>query len=297
MNIGGLMPGLRKRPALGGHRAYLAEIKHHGADKPILRILRIQQWGIREHLDEGKDLLWAIMEAYEYTEYTLDRRLACWELGMPLPVRMDTRTVPETYYGKNLNYHGTRIWTTYYERDFINGLATEKIPDARLKEESFSLRVAHLLGQAAAPNMVVGRTTDKSEVTFDSGDEMLLMDNQGMPQRIVVADHAGTFNDYESPLVKFAVGYARPVVIRATRVSNPNTFAEAYLTSLTERLLEMQEEYRLKRRAFDALFQHSKQGDKTFSCRWAKALARLDKTDVPALIDQIRKAIAAGVSA
>ena len=134
-------------------------------------------------------------------------------------------------------------------------------------------------------------------MTFDSGDEMLLMDNQGMPQRIVVADHAGTFNDYESPLVKFAVGYARPVVIRATRVSNPNTFAEAYLTSLTERLLEMQEEYRLKRRAFDALFQHSKQGDKTFSCRWAKALARLDKTDVPALIDQIRKAIAAGVSA
>jgi len=297
VNIGGLLPGLRKRPPLGGHRAYLAEIKHRGASKPILRILRIQQWGIRERLDEGKDLLWAIMEAYEYTEYTLDRRLACWELGMPLPGSIDTRTVPETYHGKNRNYHGTRIWTTYYERDFIDGLATDKIPDSRLKDEAFVLRVARLLGQAAAPNLVVGRTTEKGEVTFDGGDEMLLLDAEGSPQRIVVADHAGTFNDYTSPLATFAAGYARPVVARCARVPNPAAFAGAYLDALSERLTEMQEEYRLKRRAFDSLFQYSKQGDKTFACRWAMALARLEASDVPALISEIGKAVAAEVPA
>ena len=214
---------------------------------------------------------------------------------MPLPGRIDMQNVTETYYGKNRAYHGTRIWTTYYERDFIDGLATEKIPDARLKDEAFVLRVASLLGQAAAPNMVVGRSTDKGEVTFDGGDEMLLLDSQGMPQRIVVADHAGTFNDYESPLARFAADYARPVVTRASRVCGPATFADTYLTALSERLLEMQEEYRLKRRAFDALFQYSKQGEKTFAWRWAKVLARLDKTDVPVLIGQIRQAINAGV--
>ncbi len=294
VNIGGLLPGLRKHPPLGGHRAYLVELKHRGADAPIRRILRIQRWGIRERLDEGKDLLWAIMEAYEYTEYTLDRRLACWELGMPLPGSIDTRAVPETYYGKNRNYHGTRIWATYYERDFIDGLATDKIPDARLKDEAFVLRVACLLGQAAAPNLVVGRTSDKGEVTFDGGDEMLLLDAQGAPQRIVVADHAGTFNDYESPLVAFAADYARPILSRVARVANPAGFTAAYLSALSERLLEMQEEYRLKRRAFDTLFQHSKQGEKTFSWRWAKALARLDKTDVSALVGRIRETIAAG---
>ena len=296
VNIGGLLPGLRKRPALGGHRAYLAEIKHRGADKPILRILRIQQWGIRERLDEGKDLLWAIMEAYEYTEYTLDRRLACWELGMPLPVRMDARTVPETYFGTNTAYHGTRIWATYYEREFINGLATDKIPAPRLSDPAFALRVARLLGQAAAPNLVVGRTTDKGVVTFDGGDEMLLTDEQGAPQKIVVADHAGTFNEYESPLVKFAQGYANPVVARAAKVPNAGAFAETYLSALADRLTEMQKDYREKRRAFDALFQQSKQGEKTFSWRWAKVLARLDATDIPALIEQIRQAIAAGLT-
>jgi len=296
VNIGGLLPGLRKRPARGGHRAYLVEIKHCGAAEPILRILRIQQWGIRERLDEGKDLLWAIMEAYEYTEYTLDRRLACWELGMPLPVRMDTRTVPETYYGKNSAYHGTRIWTTYYEREFIHGLATDKIPDACLRDDAFALRVARLLGQAAAPNIVVGRTTDKGEVTFDSGDEMLLMDDTGLPDRIVVADHAGTFNDYESPLVKFTADYARPVLSRAERLSNPMAFAAAYVNAFIERMQEMQNEYRQKRRAFDTLFQNSKQGEKTFSWRWGKVLARLESTDPYMLADGINRTIIAGIT-
>jgi hypothetical protein len=296
VNIGGLMPGLRKRPARGGHRAYLAEIKHRGADKPTLRIIRIQRWGIREHLDEGKDLLWAVMEAHEYTDYTLDRRLGCWQLGMPLPVRMDTRSVSETYFtAEDPRYNGTRIWTTYFERDFINGLATEKIPDARLLDRPFAFRVAQLLGEAAVPNLVVGRTSDKGEVTFDSGDEMLMMDERGMPLKIVVADHAGTFNDYESPLEKFAEDYARPVLARKDKVSDIAAFAEKYLVAFQEKLVSMQTDYREKRRAFDSLFQHSKQGEKTFSWRWAKALARLDKTDAAALTEKIRRAISAGL--
>lgn len=295
VNIGGLLPGLRKHPAFGGHRAYLAEIKHRGADQPILRILRIQRWGIREHLDEGKDLLWAVMEAHEYSEYTLDRRLACWELGMPLPVRMDTRTVPEIYHGKNVQYHDTRIWTTYFERDFIHGLSTDKIPDARLHESAFALRIAELLGQAAAPNIVIGRTNDKGEVTFDDGDEMLQFDEQGIPTKIVVADHAGTFNDYESPLEKFAADYANPVLNRADKVSNAVAFADTYLNAFLQKLEAMQDEYRVKRRAFDTLFQHSKQGEKTLSWRWDKVLERLEKTDARALTEKIRQVIFAKI--
>lgn len=294
VNIGGVLPGLRKRPAMGGHRAYLAEVKHAGCAKPVLRILRIQQWGIREHLNEGKDLLTSIMEAQDYTDYTLDRRLGCWELGLPLPGRIDTRAISETYFWKNEAKSASRIWTVYYERDFIQGLATDKIPGDRLKNADFALWVAKLLGYAAAPNLVVGRTTTAGEVIFDGGDEMLLLDEDGMPLRIVVADHAGTFNDYERPLDCFAAAYARPVLSRADKVSDPAAFAAAYLSAFSERLTEMQDEYCLKRRAFDTLFQHSKQGEKTFSWRWAKVLARLEKTNVAALTDKIRAAIAAG---
>ena len=293
VNIGGLLPGLRHLPPVGGHRAYLAEVKHRGAEKPILRILRIQRWGIREHLDMGKDLLWAIMEAQDYTEYTLDRRLGCWELGMPLPFRIDTRTVPYTYLGSNQKYHNTRIWTTYYERSFIIGLATDKIPDVRLMDDTFALSFARLLGQAAAPNLVVGRVTMEGQVTFDNGDEMLLMDELGRPQRIVVADHAGTFNNYESPLGSYAAAYASPVTSRVRKVKNPVAFIDAYVNAFAERLHGMQAEYRQNRRAFDTLFKQSKQGEKTFSYRWAKVLARLESTNAAALAQLIRECIEA----
>ncbi len=292
VNIGGLLPGLRRLAPVGGHRAYLAEVKHRGAEKPVLRIIRIQRWGIRQHLDMGKDLLWAITEAQDYTEYTLDRRLGCWELGMTLPGRIDTRFVTETYSGANAKYHGTRIWTTYYERDFINGLATDKIPEARLRDDAFALSLARLLGQAAAPNLVVGRVTTEGQVTFDHGDEMILMDEIGRPQRIVVADHAGTFNDYEKPLETFAAAYARPATSRVRLVTNPAAFIDAYVNACAERLRGMQMEYRQNRRAFDTLFKHSKQGDKTFAARWARALTRLENTDVTALALRIRECIA-----
>jgi hypothetical protein len=237
------------------------------------------------------------MQAQDYTEYTLDRRLGCWELGMPLPVRIDTRAVPETYFWKTEAQSTSRIWATYYERDFVEGMATDKIPDARLQDEAYALCVAQLLGHAAAPNLVVGRTTTDGAVIFDSGDEMLMLDEQGMPQRIVVADHAGTFNDYESPLSRFAADYARPVLSRAHKVPNLIAFASAYLTAFAERLAEIQDDYSQKRRAYDTLFQHSKQGEKTFAWRWDKVLARLEKTDVTDLTDKIRDAIATGARA
>jgi hypothetical protein len=297
VNIGGLLPGLRHLPAVGGHHAYLAEVKHCGAEKPVLRIIRIQRWGIREHLDMGKDLLWAIMEAQDYTDYTLDRRLGCWQLGMPLPGRIDTRTVTETYLGNNSKYHGTRIWTTYYEREFIHGLATDKFPEAHLKDDTCALSFARLLGQAAAPNLVVGRVTAEGQVTFDGGDEMILMDAIGRPQRIVVADHAGTFNNYESPLEAFAAAYALPVTSRLRLVSNPAAFSEAYISALADRLRAMQAEYKQNRRAFDTLFKHSKRGEKTFSHRWAKVLARMESTDAEALAQRLRDNVAVEMKA
>ncbi|MBT4814600.1 MAG: hypothetical protein HON70_02820, partial [Lentisphaerae bacterium] len=221
VNIGGVALSMRRRARAGGHRAYIAELLHPGTSTPVVRIIRIQQWGIHQHLDNRKELLHAIMEAEEYTEYTLDRRLGCWELGMPLPGRIDTRRIRETYYGANPEYHGTRIWATCYERDFIDGMATDKIPSDRFQDNAFALSFARLLGQAAAPNMVVGRTAQDGTVIFDSGDEMLILDRKGYPQRLVVADHAGTFSEYELPLQTYADAYAQPVLSRMHLAGDP----------------------------------------------------------------------------
>ena len=299
VNIGWVLPSIRHlKKQANGHRVYIAEVKHLGADKPVIRILRIQQWGMREHLDYNKnnanrDMLYAFEHAMEYTEYTQDRRLACWDLGMPLPGKIDTRSLVEVYAGRQKRYHGRRIRTTYYERDFIKGLASDKIPDAFLKEPAYAISVARLLGQAAAPNMVVGRTIgeNSTKAFFDNGDEMILSNSDGHPHRIVVADHAGTFHDYTNAFSVFAADYALPVTRRLKKVSNPEAFTETYLTSLSERLLQMKDECHQQKEAFNTLFQSSKQGPKTFSDRWAKALDRLENTDVPKLIACIRREI------
>ena len=293
INIGRLLPGLRKRSAQGAHRAYIAEVKSRYAPRPVLRILRVQKWGIAERLEEeGYGLLRAILDTQEYTEYTLDRRLGCWQLGMPLPNRIDVRNISEDYLWEQGGSDSvTRIQVTYYERDFIGGLATDKITKAQLGNSAFALRLANWLGHAAAPNMVVGRMTiDATEVVFDQGDEILLLDETGLPSGILVADYAGTFVDYESPLADFAQAYARPVTSRWDKIPAPDreAFAGAYLAGMEKHLATIQEKCRSRRRELLSLFVGHKADEKSFVYRWERVIDRINGTDVKMLVAHIR---------
>jgi uncharacterized protein (DUF2062 family) len=96
-------------------------------------------------------------------------------------------------------------------------------------------------------------------------------------------------------LVAHASDYAIPVIIRKIWLANPAEFALVYLHAMEVKLTFMQEEYRRIPAAFNTLFQHSKQGEKTFAHRWKKALERLDATNIPALMAAIRTAIRAEI--
>jgi hypothetical protein len=297
VNIGWILPSIRRHHPRGdGHGVYLAEIKPRGATKPVLRVIRMQRWSMRHHLEQGHTYEHAASQVAEYMEYTRDRRLACWELGMPLPGRIDVRMLFGSYEGEHAHRcKGLRICTYYFEREFIKGLATDKIPADLMKRPDFALSVARLLGSAAAPNLAVGRTVEEksTEVVFDDGDEMIISDASGNPQRIVVADHAGTFHDFKTPLACFAEAYAEPVRARLAVVGDPDAFKNAYLDAMCARLLQLQAECREQRNAFTALFQNSKQGDETFSDRWLRVRDRLERTNVQDLIARIRLAIEA----
>ena len=198
VNVGFIAASIRRHTVAGeAHRAYIAEIKPPGDAKPVIRILRIAKWGVRERLEQnGRDMLTAMVETESYLDYILDRRLGCWQLGMRVPRRFDPRRIPEVYDGARLEYHGFPVWVHYFERDYIEGIATSKIPGVRYAESSFALPFARLLGEAAAVNLVVGRmTADGLHVIFDDGDEILVEEAQGNPSGIIVADDAGTFVD------------------------------------------------------------------------------------------------------
>lgn len=289
VNIGRVINSLSRRPAFYGRRGvYVAVLKHRESDREIVSIIRMQKYGVREFLEEGKSLLEAMLRSEEYTEYILDRRLGCRQLGMNLPSRVTARKIAERFVPRE----GREfiIWSPYFERDYIRGIATDKVPPCRFENEAFALQFAQLLGRAAAPNIIVGRCYLKGRPLFDDGDEVLIEDEHRMPIDIIVADHTGTFNEYQSPLKDFAAEHAGPINRRAAYLPNPEKFSDAYFDAFVERFSRIQEDYRKRRKAFDKLFKHCPRDEGgSFAFRWEKVLARLDAADPQQLACQIRE--------
>ncbi|HTW95937.1 MAG TPA: hypothetical protein VMD30_14135 [Tepidisphaeraceae bacterium] len=293
VNIGAVGGSMSGRPTSAGRRGvYLAEVQPKGGGRPILRIIRMQKWGVREHLDAHKDLLNAILEAEEYTEYVMDRRLGCRQLGMQVPPRLTARKISERYDGSNANYRGRWIWTSYFERDYIPGVASDKISAVRLADDRFALAFARIMGRAAAPNLVVGRCDLEGKVIFDDGDELIIEDERGIPLDAIVADHTGTFVDFRGDLRLLAPAYASPVNRRLECLPDVEAFTTAYVDEFCSRFSQIQQEYRRRKRAFDTLFRHMRHDEGgSFAFRWQMVLARLSAADPFELARIIRQSV------
>jgi hypothetical protein len=292
VNIGRIGRSLSlRREEVRRNTVYIAEVKQRGNPDAVVRIIRLQKWGIAEHLNDGQDLLTAILRAEEYADYILDRRLGCRQLGMHLPPHVQTRRISERYTGLNSRHYGQTYWTTYLERDYVEGRASDKFPESAYRNPEFNRRLARLLGEAAAINLIVGRMRiDQTSVLFDDGDEVILLDADGLPASLAVSDHTGTFTNYEKDLTLHIEGYANPVN-RPSRRKMPNLeeFADIYLASFVERFAHAQEVYRERRRAFDSLFKHRPwDPGGSMAYRWFHVLKRLDAGNPAELAALIR---------
>ena len=290
LNIGRVASSLSQRPKAPGRRGvYLAEIKRHDVVEPVTRTLRLQKWDIIDHLEAGKDLLQAVMEAEEYTEYILDRRLGCRQLGMNVPTTVSTRRIYQPYRGLRPEYQGERIGFTYFEREYVQGVATDKIARAKLQSAEFARRLACLLGKAAASSLIVGKADLTGKALFDDGDEVLVEDAAGLPSELITCDPTGTFANYAADLASAAEDYARPVNCRRTLVPDPAAFAAAYLEAFVDQFRLVQQKYRSRKRGFDTLFKHRERDERgSFAYRWEQVLARLDRTDPQVIGENIR---------
>jgi len=288
VNIGRVIGSLSRRASSGGRRGvYIVVLKLTESAREQVSVIRLQKRGVRETLDEGRPLLEAMLRSEEYTEYILDRRLGCRQLGMNLPMHVLTGRISERYVPAG--GEPIAIWTRYFERDYIPGTATDKVAPERFADAAFAQAFARVLGEAAAANMVVGRCDAQGLLMFDDGDEVLQEDGGGMPSDIVVADHTGTFTDCTRPLEEMAGFYAGPVNRRIRLVPNPEAFADAYALSFRRRFLRIRDDYRRHRNAYDSLFRHRKESEAgDYPRRWESVLARLDASDPDELARVIR---------
>lgn len=290
-NIGRTRHSLSHRKGQGPRaHVYIVELKEVTSDQPFVRIIRFQRWTICTHLDNHKPLLDAILESEDYTDYVMDRRLGCRQLGMNLPNKMMPRRLREHY--RSDKYSDFYAWTTYFERDYIMGRATDKIPAASYSTENFNIRLARLLGGAAACNLILGRANLEGRTIFDDGDEVIRFDGFGLPEELVVSEPTGAFANYRRPYLEDVSVYADAMNKRKKFMRNFNQAAEVYLMAFEDRLLRVQRDYHARRRAFHALFSDRPYSDKgSMAYRWERILERLDHANVKEVTAAIRARI------
>jgi hypothetical protein len=298
LNLGRVAPSSSHNELRPGRReVYIAQLKQRHSEKEVVQIIRMQKWGVAERLNDMENLESAMEGAEEYAEYILYRLLACRQLRMNLPYRLTPRKVREPYTGTNAEYRNRDkpIWTPYFQREYIEGVATDKLPRRKMANPAYAARYAYLMGQAAATNMVLGRAELENKVVkeavFDVGDEIVLEDSLGQPQALAVTDHVGTFVDFTRPLESRAREYAKPIVKWFHVVVNFNEFTEAYLAGLGERLNRMKDDYSRHTRGFDKLFKHLPQNPESLADRWKKILVRLRATNTQDVCASIRQCI------
>ncbi len=295
INVGWINESLSRarRPERGHRDVYVVVIKRASEDREQVHMLRMQKWDMTFRLDHGKSPETAMFETEEYTEYTQDRYLGCRRLGMNLfgPIRIGK--ISELYHGTQKKLDGTPIWTPYFEREYVRGIASDKLTKEHWSRPGYAERFAQLLGQAAASNIIVGRGDGRTEgiadedliVFFDDGDEVVV-ERDDMIESLVVMHHTGSFWHFHQPLCRFAAAYARPVLQRWDKLPDPAAFARIYLDAMIDRLADIQREYREDRHAFEHLF-HLRQprSEGNFAHRWQRVLKRLEETD-PAVLKE-----------
>ena len=294
INVGRIVHSLARDPIAPSRRGfvYIIQLKTNYHDDANILMARFLKWGVAERLDEGKDLLQSMVETNEYIDYVLDRRLMCKQLGMNLPVRLGNGQITEIYHGHN-QYNGTTIQTYYNVRNYVRGIASDKIQPSRFRNPAFAQRFARPMGEAAAVDMIVGRRpSETKENLFDRNYEVVQIGEDGLPAQIVVTDHAGSFFNYLHEFEDFVAPYANVVRRRCRFVADYASFANEFAEGFESRLRRVQSDYRARRRAFDELFVHRPfdvGGSGAF--RWAKTLERLDRCDPEAVTRVLRAAI------
>ena len=294
VNIGRIASSLSRKPVEGNRRGnvYIMQFREKGSDRDKVMMIRLQKWGVAEHLDEGKDLLQSIVEADEYSDYILDRRLMCRQLGMNLPKRIGYGHFTEKYRGMN-QYNGVAVRTSYFIRDYVTGVASDKVPLAKYRNPAFAQAFAFLLGEAAAIDMIVGRRSSVTkELLFDKNYEIVKLNAEGIPCEIAVTDHAGSFVNYEHDFEDYVAQYAVAVIRRKPYVSEYVNFAAAYVEGFRRKLEAVRSAYLSRKDAFDELFidrPYDTNGSGAY--RWAMALRRLANCEPERVAAILKKVI------
>jgi hypothetical protein len=184
----------------------------------------------------------------------------------------------------------------FFDRQYVSGVVTDKLPVAWYKSPEFIKSLSGLLGSTAAFSLVLGRFSPSGTIFYDDGDEVIQLDSRSIPTRLVIIETTGSFNDWTTPLyamLPHCLIRFRAHLDKASREGVPlevikesvAIFAEA----LCRKVREIREIALVPSSDVRFLFDDRKLEPGGIRERWEGIVRRLEKTDLEQLFDNVVK--------
>ncbi|MBK5100013.1 MAG: hypothetical protein JJE15_03340 [Desulfobacteraceae bacterium] len=196
INVGRVETSQTDRDRTGEEREVFLVVLGLEDGRENIRLLRMIKWDVMHRLKRGMPYNQAIAETIQYRDYIFDRLCAATRLGVPIPSFTEIR-LKEQMPGL------APIPVFFFDREYFPGMVTDKIPTARYAQKGFIVCLSRLLGVAAAASVILGRASPRTgDVFFDDGDEVIQLDDMGLPHCLIIVETTGSFTDWTTPVTK-----------------------------------------------------------------------------------------------
>lgn len=284
INVGRVESSQTDRPKTGEQREVYLVVLGLDNGKEDIRLVRMMKWGVLHHAKQGNPQALAIHETLRYRDYIFDRLQATRALGLPIPFFNEIRFDEEI---RNMG----RVPVFFFDRWYVPGMATDKIPANWYGQRDFVVRLAGLLGVSAAASLTLGRISSLTgQIYFDDGDEVIQFDAEGLPEKLILSETTGSFVDWLSPLSQMLphclwhlARHLEKAHQRGIADAELNAAVNAFADSLAHELRRMQNHLRESGEQLRSLFNERPLNPGGIRSRWQGVLNRLETTDTEEL--------------
>jgi len=278
INLGRVRVSQSGRDITGEERdVYLVVMAAKGGQESI-RLVRLMKWDVVHRIKTGVPINQAVAETLHYRDYIFDRLMAAARLGFP------TLSYSQIRLEEDIPGLG-KVPSFFFERQYIPGTVTDKISLSCYKRKEFIIKLAAILGSAAAFTLVLGRASPRTgQIFYDDGDELVQFDSSCMPKRLVIIETTGSFTDWTTPMIyllpqcleRFRVHLQKAQACEVPRALLVDAVA-AFADSLTDKIHRVQ--VIASSGSVKDLFKDRVRESGGVRDRWEGILARLKKTD------------------
>jgi hypothetical protein len=246
------------------------------------------KWDVFHRVKQGVLLEQAIAETINYRTYIFDRLKAAMQLGFPI------LSYREIELEEDIPGLG-KVPAFFFDRQYIPGIVTDKIPLSYYRQPEFIVDLARLLGAAAAFALILGRASPRTgKIFYDDGDELIQFDACSIPRRLIIIETTGSFNDWTTPIVTMlpqCLHRFRVHLEKALKSGVPAPIIKLAVAAFADALIEeingVKEVVSSPFGSVRDLFSDRRPVTGGIRSRWEGILARLETTDAEELREHI----------